>query len=483
LHTNPTEIARSIIPSIILHVTDVEGNLAHFISTINDSNVVRYDADTGLSFHNIKEATPYFIFGGDATDRGNSDLEFTKLLVEFKKRHPDQVFLLAGNRDINKNRLKIELDANHIRNRLLHCQVPRWLSHQPTLPLDYVKNDMKNQKYSGSELDFVTDVLSIEQCQLIYLKWMLEKTMGCPHSFRYRKEELEKTNAGKIVTDSMVLNSFINETAPDGITGQYLRLAQIAVIIPNTSVLAVHGGFQPDNIGKIPNTEKPLSDVKSWIKHYNSWYQEQIQKWLDDSPQDLTKPACTDLDESILPIPGKPKSIIIADMLSSDRQFMKIPEEVSQYLKKGDIKLVLTGHTPCGDHPVILRDEGLIFINGDTGYAAGKAQTVDDTRQGTMHNLEIIVKEDLINIKLTATLSSKTQVETQLCIKGNIIEGDPYIGTVTPQHELVQCRLAEGNYRLTSIEGYNVKYTELTSCELQERLASEQGISYHNNYR
>ena len=461
--------------SRIFHVTDSEGNLPSFFSAINNSTTVKFNPDNGLSFHNTKEK-PYFIFGGDATDRGNSDIALSKLLLDFKKRYPEQVFLLVGNRDVTKNRFKIELDRGQIRSRLLNSQSPRWLPQNPTVPLDYVNEEMKAQKYSASVLDFVNS-LSIEQCQLIYLKWMLDKTMGCPHSFRHRKEELEKANPNSFISDTMILHSFLKESAPDGINGEYLQHAQVGVIIPNTGVLTVHGGLQPDNIGRIPGMDinaPPIQDARLWISQFNNWYEKQIKTWIDYSAINLTEPAFSQLDECVLPIPGKSKSIITADMLDPKRQFTKIPEEVSRYLRENGIQVVLTGHQPCGDHPALLRDKGLLFINGDTGYAAFNPQIADDTRGGATHTLEIIANKDKADIDLRASLPNKIKIRTQLSIRPDTIDGDPYVGLITPAHELVQCQLPDGNYRLVYQEGFNVKYSTHPSSTMNQLLDSDE---------
>lgn len=469
--------SKAKMSSRILHVTDSEGNQPSFLSAINNSKTVKFHPDNGLSFHHTKE-TPYFIFGGDATDRGNGDLVLSELLLDFKQRHPEQVFLLVGNRDVTKNRFKIELDAGLIRTRLLNSQAPRWLPQHPTVPLDYVNQAMVTQKYVGSVVDYV-NALSTEQCQLIYLKWMLEKTMGCPHSFRYRKEELERAHPNSIITDIMVLHSFIKESSLDGINGQYLQQAQVGVIIPNTGVLAVHGGLQPDNIGRIPGMsahENPINDARVWIATFNNWYKKQIQNWIDYQAIELTEPAFTALDDCVLPLPNKPKSIITADMLSPDRQFVKIPSEVSHYLRQNEIQIVVTGHQPCGDHPAILRDNGLLFIDGDTGYAAFNPQVVDDTRGGATHTLEILANEHTAEIDLKATLPNKTKVRTQLSITADTIEGDPYVGLVTPGHELVQCQLSDGTYRLASQKGYSVSYSEQPASIISQLIHSIEEI-------
>ena len=88
------------------YVTDVEGNVDYFDEWVKHSGILRYSSADELEFTNDGA---YFVFGGDAMDRCDGGMRFTRRLVALKKRHPDRVFLLAGNRDLNKVRFTSEL--------------------------------------------------------------------------------------------------------------------------------------------------------------------------------------------------------------------------------------------------------------------------------------------------------------------------------------------------------------------------------------
>jgi hypothetical protein len=464
--------------SQILHLTDFEGT-RFFFDAINKSKVVSYHPETGLHFtnNNLKQ---HFIFGGDATDRGSHDLAITEMLIDFKKRHPNDVTLLAGNREIKNGRFSIELAEPFIRERLLHSQQPRWLQQQ-TVPRDYVIARMKIENVYTNEnpeaIKKYVDSLSIAQCQLIYLQWMLEKTMGCPNTFRYRREEISKKML-RMATEEDVLQSFLIETAPTGLMGQFLQHAQVGIIIPEARLLAVHGGLSTFNIGRIPDmsmTEQRIHHAQQWIKQFNDWYVEQIQYWIRFKPQQLTQPGCTALDDSVLPTPKKPKYIMTADMLNPDRNFKDIPSDVSQYLRQNNISIVLTGHQPCGDHPVLLRnaDNNILFVNGDTSYANATPQSLGDTRGDVYHTVEISVDRLSTDVVIEAKLSDGTTVTTKLCITPNQIQGDPYIGTVISDGRLVQCKLPSDDYRLVQQQGFKVSYSTLTAIELAKILENK----------
>jgi hypothetical protein len=467
-------------PAQILHVTDNEGTRFLF-EVIQKSKIVDYHPDKGLSFAKIS-GEPYFVFGGDATDRGRFDLATLEILLAFKNKYPDNVILLAGNRDIKQNRFKIELAENLIRDRLLLTSPPRWLSLKvQTVPLDYVKKEMQDLRMPTDDIDVVKDYiasLTTTQCQLIYLHWMLEKNMGSPHTFRYRREELVVRLGKNQISDEEVLQSFLMESAVDGLSGEYLKHAQIGAIIPETRVMVVHGGLTAENIGRIPGMrlEDPMiQNASDWLQQFNQWYKAQIKKWVAYAPNELTVPGFTDLDASVLPIPGSIKYIMTADMLGKEREFIEVPGVVDDYLTDNSISLILTGHQPCGDHPAIRRGKShpLLFIDGDTGYGKGDLSNPDDTRGKAFHTLEITADRQKTCIDIAARLANGESVITHLTVSEKDITGDYYIGKLLSDHRLVQCRLGDGNYRLITQQGFKDDYSIVTPSELENLINSE----------
>lgn len=453
----------------IFFVTDIEGDIDFFKKSVCQSQTVMLSPDKGLSFIGRKNEVPRFIFGGDFPDRMPHDLELGEMLIDFKKRHPDQVVLLAGNRDISKNRIHIELNETHIKTRLLQTPTPRWIKNGETTPKDYVLQAMKSQNYQGAIEDYV-HALSIRQCQSIYLRWMLEKTMGCPNTFLFRKQELQKRNPLSTIDDELILESFIKESRPDGLYGQYLKLAQLGVIIPEARLIAVHGGLHPNNIGRVPGMspeEYQIELASVWIHRLNTWYRKQVALWEQFDTTTLTPTACTELDEFALPLSPN-KQIMTSDYLNSKRQFIPIPIAVVEYLEENQLQIVLGGHQPCGDHPAIIRDETCLVINGDTGYSNPQGSLQGGTRGLASSCLEVVAHCDSVDLQLQAMLSDGQKVTTKFGLHPGYIKGDSYVGLVSNQHELVQCKLESGNYRLIQQNGFNVEYKErsLESIEM-----------------
>src|SRR5690242_14232502 len=91
----------------VAYFTDVEGQWAKFEGFLRGNPWVRWASEGKL------EVAPgaRLVFGGDAIDRGSGARRLLTTLLDVKKRQPEQVVLIAGNRDINKLRLHTELNG------------------------------------------------------------------------------------------------------------------------------------------------------------------------------------------------------------------------------------------------------------------------------------------------------------------------------------------------------------------------------------
>ena len=99
----------------LAYVTDVEGNLDYFLRYVERSKVLRIDESSSstsrgaaaVSASTIKSLvldlvgeSTVFVYGGDTVDKGPGDIRLVRALVALKKKYPDRVFLLVGNRDL-----------------------------------------------------------------------------------------------------------------------------------------------------------------------------------------------------------------------------------------------------------------------------------------------------------------------------------------------------------------------------------------------
>jgi hypothetical protein len=96
------------------YLTDVEGNYEYFERYVEISKVLKW-ANAEKTSLELKDGA-HFVFGGDSQDKGTGDIRFVKIMLDLKKKYPDRVFFIIGNRDANKLRLTTELSDEAIQS-------------------------------------------------------------------------------------------------------------------------------------------------------------------------------------------------------------------------------------------------------------------------------------------------------------------------------------------------------------------------------
>ena len=188
---------------------------SYFEALIGRSEVVQRDPEGDLTLCD----GGWLVFGGDACDRGPGDIRITKALCSLKRRYPDRVILLQGNRDALKLRFGSELD--------------------PTEAPGAGDKHWKD-KYS----DYL-DKSKLAPGRISGCKWILY-TMGCEgwstDTFSARRDELGLL--GLPNDDDSVVESMYESVNPSGSDPwmlEYLRLSEVVATVGDC--LFVHAGI------------------------------------------------------------------------------------------------------------------------------------------------------------------------------------------------------------------------------------------------
>lgn len=80
-----------------------------------------------------------FVFGGDLFDKGPADIRLARCLTDLKRRYPDRVFLIIGNRDHNKLRLTSELDTDDLARPVDSIPAPYWVGSRGVTFANYLR--------------------------------------------------------------------------------------------------------------------------------------------------------------------------------------------------------------------------------------------------------------------------------------------------------------------------------------------------------
>lgn len=386
----------------ISFITDVEGNMDYFKSLVSADTVIQYSSSNTLEF---TEKNGYFVYGGDTVDNGCHDLEFLRQLIAFKRSYPDRVFLLMGNRDINKLRLYKELHYNP--NNTKDLPDIRSVSQRCYWDASVFnpKMDADNREVNPGECSYHAflenapdekGVRHIPGGKLVHnwvsiLKWTLSRTMGAPNVFEYRREELRASNKGKNhnreISDEDVYHSFYKSCTPapkgkhkkrpkrkDGLMVQYLKLAVIGCKIGDAAF--IHGALTDENVGRCPDMPHDFRiqgvDISVWFAHLNQWAKKRIDSFCADPEHafigDLLDYALP-IDRKGLPCHSNPRHSVITSTWLENGNNKHLSSYLNNWLEEAHKGFIVTGQSPHGDCPSIIRGPHNIVVMCDTSYS------------------------------------------------------------------------------------------------------------------
>lgn len=393
----------------VAYLTDVEGRWDKLLDFCASSgpggSLVTYDEARGLRVAD----DAVFVFGGDAIDRGPAGRKIVATLLAAKRAQPDRVVLLAGNRDINKLRLARELDVH---------------------PASGTRGEL--------------------------LRAIFSKTMGARDAFEHRLTEL--TTDGQPASDDAVVDSWLEDVAPDGVQTRYLAAAQLAHREDET--LFLHGGVTAENLGVVPGIAPRLAGVDTWVRALNDFYAASLNAFVARRCAPDGTPRWRDLLAYQAPLPGtafNQASVVYARPGDALGNPMLPPEPVIDALRASSVRRVVIGHTPSGDCPAVLRDRtGFELVLADNSY--GRLE----------HGSRVTIEAGLLRIEGTTLLDSgeREPVRCELPPDG---ASSPLVGLRdAATGRLVKARLGRGDYLLfRALEGRRVEQVAATEAELQ----------------
>lgn len=402
----------------IAYLTDAEGMWSKVESFCRDNPVVRLD-DAG-ALHIAPGGL--FVFGGDTVDRGPYGLRIVRALVDAKRRQPDQVVLLAGNRDINKLRLARELSGE------THRRAPPEASG-----------------WSRPEM----------------LRFLLEHTMGAKGAFEHRRAELMR-DGGK-ATDADVVESYLADITPDGPLFTYLSMARLAFRAGVT--LFVHGGVTDASFGVVPAAPSRgvpalrTADLEAWLSGLETFYRDELSAFVDGGPYDAlvayqAPVSGTRLNQASV-VYGRP-----ADDLNNP---VLLPEGLREALASQGIFRVIMGHTPVGDVPCVLRDRNRTLEQVSADCSRGRH---DDAPC-------VLVRGDVLEVRGVAILDDGERVDHSATFDARA-DASPLGTVLAGSGHSVRSRTADGRYVAARLfPGFRAEQLALSPDDLERRASVE----------
>lgn len=396
----------------IAYVTDVEGRWDKLATFADGNDDVRLEPARGL----VLADDVTFVFGGDVCDRGPDARRLVTTLLDAKRRYGERVVLLAGNRDLNKLRLRRELDG-HPPER-----TPSELRAGPRAPL---------------------------------LRWILAHTMGAKEAFDHRRAELAAAARleGHEVRDEAVAESFLDDVAPGGPMLAYLRACRLAHRAGPT--LFVHGGVTSESLGAVPERSERFGDLDAWIAALDELLSSELDRFeRGQSPDTILAYQA--------PRPGTlwNQASVVYGRLADEEANPSLPEEaVIRALGDDGIGRVVVGHTPSGDCPAILRDPR-------PGLAGFELVLADNSYGRIERGSRVTLTGQETRIEGVSELDDGTRVPIAFRTRLEADE-DPLGRRVAATGALVKARLASGEYLLfRGLPERRVTQTLVTDREL-----------------
>jgi hypothetical protein len=413
-------------------LTDVEGNwefLERFVE-LSDALDMKAPPDmSGAADIALRDGW-HLVIGGDLCDKGGwvgGTVRVVRSCVALKKKYPDRVTIVLGNRDINKMRLTSELTLAQLEDeRLERVPGPYWVPEAKRItPLMFLRS-LSVEKYGSS----LTDSMSVQQIGSNFntitnrIRWMLKETMGADGELERRRAELAllrgERPASNIVfeasrrhdpaaggcggdgdgdygvSNAEVVASFTECVQEGGFMRELFELGQLAAIIGST--LFVHGGVVSKGgvaLGNVPGIEHSIYDAREWVVELNKWYDSQLQEWLDrpywddDDKTDLFgSRGGHDLMDYVVPSPRP--TVVLAKHLTASGMPQPLDETLTKQLNDAGIFRICVGHTPHGSCPTVIKCPGVAPMyapvkagNSDTGGGhEGDAQAAKHSSAG-----------------------------------------------------------------------------------------------------
>ena len=400
-------------------VTDIEGNLDYFRRWVAQSRVLSWSSEAQTEL--LLRPGAYFVYGGDAMDRVGGGLRLVRLLVDLKRREPDRVALIAGNRDLNKLRFSSELAASDLARNHTLIPKPHWDPKAPTLSEYLSSNGRVDSKAER-------------------LKYYLVHTLGCPRTFEGRRSELRALRRAAVggapggdeeaaaaaeaeVSDDEVVESFASDALPGGVLYEYLQLACVGAVFGNT--LFVHGSVDRLNMGLVPadglmfcrpDTPPPMVRVEGGVRAWVAAMNDFMRRGMDDyvARPEWNEGRSSRGGEALMALQNRTalwgrcvvsgcfcdggvirSAASVGARAAAEEAGQRDPlawegyisdaadAEVAAWLLEDGVHRVVVGHKPSGDSPAVLSSAatGVEIVSADTSYADPAA---DDGRGVSM---------------------------------------------------------------------------------------------------
>lgn len=421
----------------LLFLSDLEGNSGKwdtFIKTsgcfLGASPSINGKQSGFQNVQNLIKSRPFsvkgnckFFYLGDAVDKGEGSIRIMRDLVYLKSSNPESVFLLAGNRELNKLRWLQEISPEgniNVNNfyRFTQDKVPASLAGNPR---ELQETYFKNSFGAPNAMDFRSKELGLENLKNSnYSEWSKKILMSL-------REDVENFD------DSP------NSGPSKGLLLKYLQLSQM--VTRYNDIILSHGFIGVDNFGRIPKIGsksvygvdsnvmpvKSPGDFQQWSLKLNEFLKTMLitltSKKYADKVDDKTRYLGEELilyQEPTLKIrPGRPNDFnqesVILGRNSNAADFgnafnLSVGEDgaLNETLNSIGIKVRIAGHTPVGQSPLIQKIINKKRPNDPPSWSINIDASAEHTNMPNITSIFKLIDNNTFYVKSFVTIGGKT---------------------------------------------------------------------------
>jgi len=313
------------------------------------------------------------------------------------------------------------------------------------------------------------------------LRYCYLHTLGCEHTFEFRRQELRVLSEHKRdISDDDVVQDVLESVRDGGWVLEYLRAAQIGVVLADT--VFVHGAITQSNIGVVPTLAVKYRDaggdlanvpcysltnqgVRVWLEHLNLF----ASQALDDfCARPLWNEERTSRGgECLMAWQSNPASANQTPITAGymDRgELGTFSMAVVRYLQGSGVRRICVGHKPSGDCPLVLRvDKGIDVINADLT----RTDPASPDGRGECAVGEVLIRYNAETKSSVAAVQGILPSGKSYAYNvASDIGGDEYVGKVTDDGFFVRALLKTDSYWLSRTKNRIAEYKECAQKDL-----------------
>lgn len=339
-------------------LTDLEGRIEPLNQLIKDGTF-KIAADGNLEFSNDDTN---LVFGGDLMDRGPHTIRLMRYVIGLKKKYPNRVHLIWGNRDLNK--LSFSIDREEKMSNL-----------QDSNYRQYLQSKLSQMDESNRQGQTLSTMNTLEN----QVQWWAEQ-YGLSKAIEFHQQELRELNKAEVTYNEASKDFADMISNPKREYLNYIRLGQL--VHTEGPVIYLHGGLPAQN-GFVPDSSTIYENFEDWRNALNSWGQRQIQEFIAGVSQGQVGSSGKRLifygdalyDSNIKKVWNHDNSVIYGPRFKESSNFRLPSDSILQWLKANEKSMLLLGHSPAGNIPTPLRDKDFLVVMGDTSYSQNGVHT------------------------------------------------------------------------------------------------------------